>query len=403
MDANAVNNILIRFAQEGIQTPDAIEATKADILASMPEAVKESMANLSDDEKIASFMDAYFAGKKGVAEQAEPTQKKTIAPVTSSLSAEDAMSIQNYYDLNAEKMGLRASKSRVVCLLTDKPVLAAIHVNGAKLKPTIGENTEKNFDKWKDQLVDTPENRQAYAELKEAFMKGEEMEVYINPDAKEKNIGFTVETTDDNNQPVTLNMTKEDARDFLLTRVQGVIAATSEDTIGISIRFIAKRNNSATDNEANAGIDGTVRVAVQNNKALKSNPDLKVCTCAILETNGQRTVNDQFNAKTAKYFSIYTGKNKSDGTPITRKVRMTGKTSVYAVERKPEYVTVFGQAVKAKGFGMTNKERAKVLENCRKAMALLTSDATKATSNAMRTARAQILQGRGTNSPMNFS
>lgn len=403
MDANAVNNILIRFAQEGIQTPDAIEATKADILASMPEAVKESMANLSDDEKIASFMDAYFAGKKGVAEQAEPTQKKTIAPVTSSLSAEDAMSIQNYYDLNAEKMGLRASKSRVVCLLTDKPVLAAIHVNGAKLKPTIGENTEKNFDKWKDQLVDTPENKQAYAELKEAFMKGEEMEVYINPDAKEKNIGFTVETTDDNNQPVTLNMTKEDARDFLLTRVQGVIAATSEDTIGISIRFIAKRNNSATDNEANAGIDGTVRVAVQNNKALKSNPDLKVCTCAILETNGQRTVNDQFNAKTAKYFSIYTGKNKSDGTPITRKVRMTGKTSVYAVERKPEYVTVFGQAVKAKGFGMTNKERAKVLENCRKAMALLTSDATKATSNAMRTARAQILQGRGTNSPMNFS
>lgn len=403
MDANAVNNILIRFAQEGIQTPDAIEATKADILASMPEAVKESMANLSDDEKIASFMDAYFAGKKGVAEQAEPTQKKTIAPVTSSLSAEDAMSIQNYYDLNAEKMGLRASKSRVVCLLTDKPVLAAIHVNGAKLKPTIGENTEKNFDKWKDQLVDTPENKQAYAELKEAFMKGEEMEVYINPDAKEKNIGFTVETTDDNNQPVTLNMTKEDARDFLLTRVQGVIAATSEDTIGISIRFIAKRNNSATDNEANAGIDGTVRVAVQNNKALKSNPDLKVCTCAILETNGQRAVNDQFNAKTAKYFSIYTGKNKSDGTPITRKVRMTGKTSVYAVERKPEYVTVFGQAVKAKGFGMTNKERAKVLENCRKAMALLTSDATKATSNAMRTARAQILQGRGANSPMNFS
>lgn len=403
MDANAVNNILIRFAQEGIQTPDAIEATKADILASMPEAVKESMANLSDDEKIASFMDAYFAGKKGVAEQAEPTQKKTIAPVTSSLSAEDAMSIQNYYDLNAEKMGLRASKSRVVCLLTDKPVLAAIHVNGAKLKPTIGENTEKNFDKWKDQLVDTPENKQAYAELKEAFMKGEEMEVYINPDAKEKNIGFTVETTDDNNQPVTLNMTKEDARDFLLTRVQGVIAATSEDTIGISIRFIAKRNNSATDNEANAGIDGTVRVAVQNNKALKSNPDLKVCTCAILETNGQRTVNDQFNAKTAKYFSIYTGKNKSDGTPITRKVRMTGKTSVYVVERKPTYVTVFGQAVKAKGFGMTNKERAKVLENCRKAMALLTSDATKATSNAMRTARAQILQGRGTNSPMNFS
>ena len=376
MDANAVNNILIRFAQEGIQTPDAIEATKADILASMPEAVKESMANLSDDEKIASFMDAYFAGKKGVAEQAEPTQKKTIAPVTSSLSAEDAMSIQNYYDLNAEKMGLRASKSRVVCLLTDKPVLAAIHVNGAKLKPTIGENTEKNFDKWKDQLVDTPENKQAYAELKEAFMKGEEMEVYINP---------------------------EDARDFLLTRVQGVIAATSEDTIGISIRFIAKRNNSATDNEANAGIDGTVRVAVQNNKALKSNPDLKVCTCAILETNGQRAVNDQFNAKTAKYFSIYTGKNKSDGTPITRKVRMTGKTSVYVVERKPEYVTVFGQAVKAKGFGMTNKERAKVLENCRKAMALLTSDATKATSNAMRTARAQILQGRGTNSPMNFS
>lgn len=403
MDANAVNNILIRFAQEGIQTPDAIEATKADILASMPEAVKESMANLSDDEKIASFMDAYFAGKKGVAEQAEPTQKKTIAPVTSSLSAEDAMSIQNYYDLNAEKMGLRASKSRVVCLLTDKPVLAAIHVNGAKLKPTIGENTEKNFDKWKDQLVDTPENKQAYAELKEAFMKGEEMEVYINPEAKEKNIGFTVETTDDNNQPVTLNMTKEDARDFLLTRVQGVIAATSEDTIGISIRFIAKRNNSATDNEANAGIDGTVRVAVQNNKALKSNPDLKVCTCAILETNGQRTVNDQFNAKTAKYFSIYTGKNKSDGTPITRKVRMTGKTSVYVVERKPEYVAVFGQAVKAKGFGMTNKERAKVLENCRKAMALLTSDATKATSNAMRTARAQILQGRGTNSPMNFS
>lgn len=402
MDMNATSNILIRFAQEGIQTPDAIEATKADILATMPESVRESMADKSDDEKIASFMDAYFAGKKG-APAAAPTDKKEIAPVALTISSEDSLSIQNYYDLNAEKMGLRASQSRVVSILTDKPILAAIHVQGAKLRPTIGEKAEDKFNAWKDSLVDTDENKQAFAELKESFMKGEEMEVFVNPDAKEKVIGYKVETTDDNNQPTVLCLNKQDARDFLLTKVQGVIAARDENSVGISIKFITRKNKAANDNEANASVDGTIRVGIQNGKALREHPELRVCTCSIMETNGKREINDQFNAKSAKYFTIYTGKQKSDGTPITRKVRMSGKTEVYVVERNPEYVNTFGPAVRSKGFGLTTKERNKILESCQKAMALITMDASKADTNAMRTARAQILQKHGSVSAQNFS
>lgn len=399
---NAAQEVMLAMARRGITSPAEVESTKQAILAESPQALVAQLGDMSDDEKVLKLMDAWFLAKEGTAApSSNPTQRKETAPADAALTAEESMGIQSWLDLHAEEMGQRAAQSRVVCILTDRPVLAAIHVPDAKLTPSITEKTEESFKKWEDRLVDTPENRAAFAEMKAAFMKKEPMEVYINPDAKERAIGYTIETTDSQGQPQTLNLTKEAARDFLLVKVQGVIQARGEDSIGIRVKWTARKKPVSADNEANAAVRGTTSVTVLNRKALQNNPSLSRTTCVIAEVGGQKTVNNAFNAKTARYFEILTDKTDDQGKRLTRKQRLSGKTAVYNVERREEYVNDFGPAVKVKGTSMSKADRRKVHEAVINSLADMRH--TQVESNELRSALAQINRGNAAPAAVGFN
>lgn len=365
-EQQAMMELRLKLAQHQILEESQIEATKQKILASSSPEVLASMEGLSDTEKALKCADAYFAAMTGKTEapSADPSKSKKSTAPQLNMTAEDTNAIQQYLDENAEATNARTSRTRVICQLTDKPVLAAVHVSGAKLIPSVGEKAEANFAKWESMLVDTPENKQKFQEMKTAFMKKEPMEVFINPDAREKVIGWKIETIDENNQPITQILNKDDAIAFLLIKVQGVIPNRDANSIGLAIRWSESKRNKAKDNENGGGSKGVTSISVKNRKALSENKDLSVCTCAIISQGGQKVINDQYNAKTAAYFEINTGKKNMKGEVICRKIRLSGKTQAYRVERKEEFMSKFSNAEGSKTGKMTTKEKS-AIQNAR--------------------------------------
>lgn len=356
------------MAQHNILSDAEVEATIQKILATAAPAMLAQMDGLSDEEKALKLAPAYFqTPENGAATEVQPNEKRQTVPTGPNMTAEDMQVIRDYFDSNSEATGKRAARTKVICQLTDKPILAQIHVPGSQLLPTVGDNTNATFDKYEKNLVNTPENVKAFQELKTAFLKKEPMEVFINDQARPKVIGWTIETIDENNTPVKLNLSKDEAISFLLVKVQGYIEPRGDKSIGIAIRYSSKSNKKAKDNE-NGGSTGITSVTVKNRKAIADNPELSVCTCAIATNAGQKIPNDNYSAKTARYFEVYTGKNDKKGQPGTRKVRMSGKTSAYKVERKEEYVSVFGPAERQKGVAMTKNDKKGVYEACINAM-----------------------------------
>lgn len=381
------------MAQHNILSDAEVEATTQKILANAAPAMLAQMEGLSDEEKALKLAPAYFqTSSTDASQEAQPNEKRNTTPTGPNMTAEDMQIIRDYFDSNSETTGKRAARTRVICQLTDKPILAEIHVPGAHLIPTVSENTNATFDKYEKNLVDTPENRKAFQELKTAFLKKEPMEVFINDQARQKTIGWSIETVDDNGTPVKLNLSKDEAISFLLVKVQGYIEPKGEKSIGIAIRYSAKSNKKAKDNE-NGGSTGVTSVTVKNRKAITAYPELSVCTCAVATNGGQKIPNDNYSAKTARFFEVLTGKNDKNGNPGKRKVRMSGKTSAYKVERKEEYVSTFGPAERQKGASMSNNDKKATYEACINSMFAYQSK-TDIQSNELRQALASIRKSR---------
>ena len=386
MNANEANQkFLLVCARNRITNPEEVQATMQAILASAPQAVLDSMSDKSDVEMALELADAYFKAQ-GSGATDDPNVTKETKPQDAPASAEQMQAIQDYLDANASETSKRAARTSVLAVITDRPVLAKIHVPNARLTPSLSAKTESLFAKWESQLVDTPENKQAFADLKVAYLKKEEMEVYINPDAKERTIGWKIQTTDDQGQPVVQNLTRDSAISFLLVRVQGAIQPRGEESIGIRIKWTAKRQAASGDNENNSASKGTTSVTLLNRKALQSNDKLSICSCQIQEANGEKLINDQFNKK---------------GEVICRTIRLPGKTSAYRVQRVDEFVNDFGPVEKSKGAGLTKSEKKKINEAVKRALVNLQGQAID--DNDLRTAFAMIRQNQRDIAPKNFS
>lgn len=396
MENNAnQQRFIILCAQKQITVPAEVEALKLDIIKAMPEAVRQSYEQDGMDEyqMAAQYFNTYWEAKSGnVSGGVDPTQTRETAPTDVTYTAEEMNAIQQYMDMNAQQTSERAAKTRVLKILYDKPVLADIITPGAKLIPAITEKTWQNFDKWESKLLQNDEeNKRKFNEIKNAVSQKQEMPVYINPNQKPKIIGYQLATTDANGQAINKNLTKESALDFLLMDVQGYVQARGEDSVGIRLSWVTRRSGRANNNEAGAVANGAPVVRILNRKALSEHPELTEITCVISEINGNRTVNDSFNARSDAFFVITDGKKNAKGDLITTKKRIAGKTSVYRVERKPEFVTDFGPAERQKGVGMSNKERKSINDAMNSAIgAALHSTANL--SPAMKTMAAQIRQ-----------
>lgn len=371
-EALAKSQLLIKLVQHGIVQQAAQEAAIQSILSESPKAAVDALGDITDIEKANQLADAWLAAhsdSKPGSGEADPSKKKSTKPASSTFSAEDIRNLDDMLNANAVDKEKRLAATRLVNVLTDKPCLYAIHVAGTKLIPNNGDaNLASKFAKWQATLVDTAANKQAFEELKAEYEKGSPMEVYINTEAREKVIGYTVETTDDNGNPDTRILTKETAIAFLLFDVPGYIPARNEDTsIGMKLRWQTRSQKMAKDVEGQSS-GGTSVVSILNRKAMKNNKDLSVCTCQIKEVGGQKETNANYSAKTAKFFEVKTGRVTSKGEPINRKVRLSGKTTVYAVQRIAKY-DIFGPADSKKGSGqMTRAQREKQLEANRNAL-----------------------------------
>lgn len=347
--------LTLRLAKENYTEPTEQEAVIQKILASIPPAVMDTRGDKSDHEMALMYADTYFeAGKESTAAQGRETKPTTVA-----MSGEEKMAIMDYLESNAEEIEARSARTRVISLLTDKPVLGAIIGKNAQLKPSINENAEANFAKWEKVLLDTPENKKKFQQMKATWMKGDFMDVYVNPDAKEKVIGYAIETINDEKVPVVENYDKEGTIAFLMVKVNGAIPPKGEDSVGLRLNWTASR--AEADNENGAATKGTTNVLVLNRKAVTNNPDLRVCTSVPVEANGAPVMNENYNAKTEDFFVIQTDRRNSKGEIINRKVRLSGKTTVQAVERLEQYQAVFGTNKGPKG-GMTKSEKAKAQE-----------------------------------------
>lgn len=393
------------LAKHKIIDDAAVEATIQKILETTPAAVKEKMkAEGATETEIALQMaDSYFAAEGGNKEP-DPTEKtkhSSTKPATANMTAEDRNAIQEYFDSNAVATEKRTAQTRVVRQLTDKPTMAVLHVDGAKLKPSKSDSFEAKFKEYEGSLVDTTENRRKFVELKAAVDKGEELEVYVNTEAKEKVIGWVIETLDENMQPTTQVLTKETAQSFLVLSVAGYIAQRGENSIGLKIRWTSKTSKSAAkNNEADGASRGSTSVAVTNAKAIKDNRDLSECTSIILTEGGVKQINDTQSARSAMYFEIYTGKTNAKGEKTVRKVRVSGKTKAYRVVRKEEYVSVMGPAEGKKSTGTPNKNEMQKIQEMR--VASMYSMSVNSMDPRVKQAKAELERSKRQASPKDF-
>lgn len=401
-NVNADNMFTLKAAQKKVTIPAEVEALKQSILAAIPTAIRQDYEarGLSEVEMANEFFDTYYSSLDS-AHADDPSKTKPTAPVESIGTAEDMHKINQYLDLKAAEQAERGGKSRVLAVLYDKPILANIITGDRTMIPSVTENTEKNFEKWEKDLVEGEENRTKFEQIKAAVLRKEPMPVYINETQKPRVIGYKLETTDDNGNPVIVNMDKDSTAVFLMEKVQGAILPRDEQSVGLKFRFRPKRRTSAGDNESGRTSSGTRLAVLLNRKALQENPALGIITCEIQVINGQKTVNDQYNAKSDAYFEVYTGKKNQKGELIRSKKRASGKTSVFRVERIKDYVNDFGPAETKKGTGMSKKEKVNLMESVRMGLADAMHNPTE--NNMLRTTVAQIRAQQGVGSAGAFN
>lgn len=346
--------VVIYLVGKKIIDPAGQQATIQKVLTETAPALVEAdrAAGLSDEEIFLKHADAWFQANgdtNGGAPEAPKHGKKT-EPTAVTLTAEETQQLDMIINQNAVEKGKKTAQSSVVAVLTDKPVMSQIYIQGSDLIPVVGANAEAQLKKYEENLVDTPENKAAFAQLKAAWLKKEPMQVYINPKAKSKIIGFKVNTLGENGTPETKIMSKEDAVIFLAFEVNGIIPARDDNSVGIKLRWRAKKGDVTSDSTA-----GTSVVAIINQKILSTNTALSVCTSDIIDSE----VNENFRAKTAQSF-LCVGKRKAkDGTVINVTTRLPGVTKVHGVKRNSEYVATFG-AVGAKRNGGQSAKAANV-------------------------------------------
>lgn len=388
----AKQQAIVYLVQKRILTQPEQQATIQKVLADTAPALIEAdrAAGLTDEEIFLKHADAWFQAHGDAAPEGAPSTPahgKKTEPASVNLTAEEQTKLDMLINMNAVAKGKRSAQTQVVAVLTDKPVMSQIFVKGSTLTPVVPETAEEQMKKYESELVDTPENKQNFAQLKAAWMKGEQMQVYLNPKARQKVIGFKVNTLGENGTPETRIMTKEDAIVFLACEVNGIIPARDDNSIGIKLRWRANRKSDVTSNNN----DGTSVVAIINLKILQNHPELSICTSVVVDSE----VNDKYRAKTEMSF-LRVGKRKNKkGESIQVRTRLSGTTKVKAVKRSDEFLATFGQ-VGARKSGQSDKSVKATRDAVRMTMRALTNDSMTLHSDAAKEAQARAMRDMAT-------
>ena len=288
----ARQDLELKFAQRGV-VGDAVNEHIQKVVNSIPAIVR---SNYHEDDTIAAaqYVDKYFA----TLENGQPTtQVPTETPKATTefaIPASDLKAIQAYQNNTKAQRTDRAAKTRIAKLVGDKPYPGTYLNKDDKMIPNADV---AKFESYREKLVDTPENVQAFNQCLEAVKNKTPMAIYIPEESK-----------------------------------------WSPRTIGAEITTPADNGT------------GMVEKTYDTNKLLSfiafDNPDKHVFASRI-KKNGNDVVTKEGTVRSALSFQIYTGKTDKMGEKKTRTIRVPGRMAVPRWERlNPVYEDIFGPTEK---------------------------------------------------------
>lgn len=302
---------------------------------------------LEEQALATKYAERYFTMKNGIMNkptgQATP-QAPSVAKVRPSVPAAEAAKLQQFQENTRQQRAEASAKTSLLRMLGDKPYPGTYMAPNMTMKPKV--NIQK-FEAYADQLVQTEENKRAYEEAMNAIRNNTEMAVYIPAEDKwnPKNVGIVIQTpseTAGSGQMQEMMLPDKEAISFVAVNLNGYIPCDANHP---GCRIGAARV--AAPKAQSRGVTLTPRLIYVNKKEAYSKPDQHEFISRP-KMNGNQPVTKEGTVRSALSFEIIDkNKLKNDGTPKTRKVRVSGRAMVPVFERtQPKYVEIFGEAQK---------------------------------------------------------
>lgn len=358
---DAANFMVTVCAEKGLFSQEQIEAEVKAVVESIPSAtrVMYAPAELQDDNYVlaANFYEVYLgeAGSKQnpaniavtVGGGTLSTSKGAFVPPTT-LTDEQNAAAQALLAGNLEAKAQKTVQTKVAKLLVRAPKASEL-IGGKKVVPECDADKLAEYEKY---LLDTPENKKAFATVKEAVQKKTPMPVFIN-DASRKYMGVIVATPVlETGKTIMKEIAMDDERLTNFLAIELFCRIPSEATgLGCKISGFKK---------AKAGKKADVDVTRAQGKAhivwdgkttaiKEGDPNLVI---SINEKKGKEVKDSK--VRIAESFKIYATKKSEDGSvefktnkkgeKITKSIRLQGKTNEMPVlVRKSDYVELFGE------------------------------------------------------------
>lgn len=353
-EVEARQSLELKLAQRGI-VGAAVDPEIEHIAKSIPDLVR---TNFDENPVIAAdqYFDKYVAimeGEKTVA----PTVQAAVAPAaTVAIPAADQKAIQAFQSNTKAARTERATKTKIVRLIGDKPYPGKYLSKDLKMVP---HANEAKFATYEENLVDTPENKENYKKCMDAIKNKTPMEIYIPEETKwsPRTIGAEVSTPAANGSGVeTKTFDMSGLLAFVAYDLTGFITC---DANGIGAKLGAVRIKKSSKAASTQGaLQPTLKIV--NRKSAFQAAD-KHTYASAEKKNGNTVLTKTGTVRSALSFQIYTGKTDNMGNKKTRTVRVSGRAEVPKFERvSAAYEDLFGSVEKQSDVvtAPTGKDRA---------------------------------------------
>lgn len=351
----ARKDLELKLAGRGI-VGDAVEPEIEKIVKSIPQLVRGQYPE-DDVEAAARYADVYYAAMSGT----QPTAQPTVAPKTGgqvevSIPAAELKALQEFQNNTRAARTEKAQKTKIVRLIGDKPY------PGTYLKPDMKMEPKCDivkYEAYRENLVDTPENKQNYEKCLEAIRNKTPMEIYIQEESKwnPRVLGAEVSSPADNGSaPEQKPMDMKGLLAFVAYELCGFILC-GEDGIGAKLGTVrTKKAAKASSTQPTLA----PKLNIVNRKEAFKKPEQHTFASRI-KKNGETVLTKEGAVRSALSFQIYTGKTDAMGNKKVRIVRVYGRAQLPRWERSnAAYEDLFGAVEKRTNVVEmpTSKERA---------------------------------------------
>lgn len=343
---NALGQMLLA---KGILTPSDVEAEISKMASSCPEATAAEKGLTTDVDKAYEVMmiqNGTVAPTSTTAVSTQPTR---------GVSAAEQKQINMTLIAQQGERSAVSNNSSVDKYVFDRPAPADYIPAGTKgIIPA--ESWKKIEEEWGGKVLDDDDeiaSKTNFNTLKAAAEAGTPVDVYVGK-MSTKAIGYIINkgsAVGASSQPT--QMTREQAENFLALETAGYILS-SDVKPGLKLRYIKEH---ASKSKPGTLVPAKTVLADANKKAAVEAGSYVISREASSESK-------ETGLKTALCFKVDTGKPKRNGQGnIIRTIRVTAKATVPVLERKSEFVEVFGTGKKESNKDLGVIPTGKQLEN----------------------------------------